>query len=82
MDAAVAHQINGAAASDAIRSTAKPKDDAERIVWSHAFWARLNHEQEKFTPSVAKACADEVLRHAREAGVIETMATALRGSTK
>ncbi len=60
----------------------KPSTDAEKIIWSHAFWARLNHEQEKFTPSVAKACADEVLRHARDAGVIETMATALKGSTK
>lgn len=60
----------------------KPSTDAERVIWSHAYWARLNHEQEKFNPDQAKLCADKALQHARESEVVDVMAAELKGRQK
>jgi len=56
----------------------KPFTDAEKLVWSHAYWARLNHEQEKFIPTQARDAANQVLTHAREMGLVDIMAAELK----
>ena len=56
----------------------KPSTEAEKIVWSHAYWARLNHENAQFIPTQARQCAIEVLNHAREMGLVDIMADELK----
>lgn len=56
----------------------KPLSEAEKIVWSHAYWARLNHESAQFIPTQARQCANEALAHAREMGVVDVMAAELK----
>jgi hypothetical protein len=60
----------------------KPQTDAEKLVWSHAYWARLNHESEKFTPTVARDAANQILGHAREMGLVDIMAAELSPTAK
>lgn len=67
MDAVSAHQV-------------KPSTDAEKLVWSHAYWARLNHESEKFIPTQARENANQVLSHAREMDLVVIMAAELKVS--
>jgi hypothetical protein len=52
--------------------------EAERAVWSHAYWARLNHASAQFIPTQARQNANEVLAHAREFGVVEVMAAEMK----
>jgi hypothetical protein len=58
----------------------KPQTDDEKLVWSHAYWARLNHESEKFIPTQARENANQVLSHAREMDLVDIMAAELKVS--
>ena len=64
------------------RKDSKPTTDAERLVWAHAFWARLNHPLEKFIPTQANDVANQVLGHARASGVVDAMAETLKSRAK
>ena len=78
MDAVSAREVTIGINADAMRPSMKPSTDAERIVWSHAYWARLNHENAQFIPTQARQCANEALSHAREMGLVEIMAGELK----
>lgn len=69
--------MDGSSAHREVEGVGELKTANERVVWAHAFWARLNHRAEKFTPSVAKANADDVIRHARQMGVVDVMAESI-----
>lgn len=64
---------------DAISSReVKPSTDAEKVIWCHAYWARLNHESAPFIMTQARQCANEALAHAREMDLVDVMAAELK----
>lgn len=79
MDAISTHsEVMAVDATNGTRPASHPQTDAERLVWSHAYWARLNHENAQFIPTQARQCANEILAHAREMGVVDVMAAELK----